>query len=123
MSGVMVEDKDDHLGHVVPQKTYRTVFLSLLGLTALTVAIAQFDFGSFNLVVAMLVASVKASLVILFFMHLKYENPITWLYAFFPVFLLALLIGGVFIDAPLRDSESVVSKKAPVVAEQGEHEH
>lgn len=124
MSGVMVEDKDDHLGHVVPQKTYLTVFIALLILTAITVGIAQYDFGSLNLVIAMFVASMKASLVILVFMHLKYENPITWLYAFFPVFLLFLLIGGVFIDAPLRKSpkeNSVQTEAAPKVESHKTH--
>ena len=35
-------------------------------------------------------------------MHLKYENPITWMYALFPIILLVLLITGIFIDNPLR---------------------
>jgi cytochrome c oxidase subunit 4 len=97
------------------------VLAILLVLTVITVAIAQFDFGNLNLVVAMVVASVKAALVALFFMHLKYENPITWLYAAIPVFLLGLLLGGVFIDDPFRISpeDAVV---ADVSAEKmGEH--
>jgi cytochrome c oxidase subunit 4 len=70
-----------------------------------------------NLVVAMVVASIKAVLVALFFMHLKYESPITWLYAGIPVFLLGLLIGGVFIDDPLRiDPKNVTVSMAEKVS-------
>ena len=94
---------DPHdLGHIVPFKMYAKVLGMLFVLTAVTVWIAGFDFGSMNLVVAMLVASVKATLVALFFMHLKYENPITWLYAVFPLFFLMVMLAGVFIDNPYR---------------------
>jgi cytochrome c oxidase subunit 4 len=91
-----------HLGHIVPKQIYVTVLATLIFLTVVTVVISRFDFGNMNLVVAMLVASIKASLVAMFFMHLKYESPITWLYVFFPIILLALMLGGVFIDNPLR---------------------
>lgn len=99
-------DNDRHagheLGHIVPFKIYLSVLIALLLLTIITVAVSRFDFGVLNIVVAMIVASIKALLVALFFMHLKYENPITKVYAFFPIFLLALLICGVFIDNPFR---------------------
>ena len=94
---------DNHdLGHIVPFKTYCTILGALLVLTVITVLAAQFDFGNFNLVVAMAIASVKALLVAMFFMHLKYENPLTWFYAAVPLIILALLMGGVFLDNPLR---------------------
>jgi cytochrome c oxidase subunit 4 len=112
------------LGHIVPLKVYRTVLVILLVLTIITVAIAQFDFGNMNLVVAMVVASVKAALVALFFMHLKYENPITWLYAAIPIFLLGLLLGGVFIDDPFRISpEDAVVAAAPAKNIADDHGH
>lgn len=60
--------------HIVPMKTYTSVFIALLVLTAITVLVAQFDFGALNGVIAMFVATIKASLVALFFMHLKYEE-------------------------------------------------
>ncbi len=94
---------DPHdLGHIVPYKTFLTVFISLVCLTVITVAVSRIDFGVMNIVVAMAIASVKAMLVALFFMHLKYENPVTWLYAIFPIILLFIMIGGVFIDNPFR---------------------
>lgn len=94
---------DPHdLGHIIPFSVYASVCGALLVLTIITVWVAQIDFGVMNIVVAMIIASIKATLVALFFMHLKYENPVTWLYAFFPLFLLALLIGALFLDNPYR---------------------
>lgn len=93
------------LGHVVPFKTYVTVLSVLIFLTIVTVWVSQYDFGVMNMVVAMGVASIKALLVALFFMHLKYEHPLTWLYAAFPMLLLGLLIGMLFIDNPFRISQ------------------
>lgn len=60
--------------HVLPLKVYINVFVTLLFLTALTVLVAQFDFGSFNAFIAMGVATVKATLVAMYFMHLKYDD-------------------------------------------------
>lgn len=109
------DDISHELGHIVPFKVYATIFGTLVALTVITVAISRIDFGVLNIVIAMLVASVKAMLVALFFMHLKYEKPITWMFAFFPIFLLGLLIGGVFLDNPFR-SDPMVHVSAPASA-------
>jgi len=95
------------LGHIVPFKIYAGVFLALIMLTAMTVLIAkhpffQFDADWINVVIAIGIATLKASLVAMFFMHLKYENSLIMLYVFFPLFLLALLIGILFLDNPWR---------------------
>lgn len=96
------------LGHVVPFKTYLGIFVTLLVLTVITVAVARYDFDAhfgtafLNITVAMFVASIKAFLVATVFMHLKYEDKITWIYATFPLILLAILLAGVFIDNPTR---------------------
>lgn len=106
-------DADSHsheLGHILPFKVYASVFGALLVLTVITVAASRVDFGNWNLVVAMLIASVKAMIVALFFMHLKYEKPTTWLYAAFPIILLGLLLAGVFIDNPYRNDPKVYIK-------------
>lgn len=60
--------------HVLPMKVYTTVFISLLVLTVITVLAAQFDFGSLNAFIAIAIATIKATLVALYFMHLKYDN-------------------------------------------------
>lgn len=61
---------------IVPAKTHIIILTSLLALTTLTVIVAQYDFGIFNAFFAVLIASIKAGLVLLFFMNLKHEDPI-----------------------------------------------
>lgn len=80
-------------GHQVSYKAYVIVWLLLMVLTVVTVGVSYIHFGVLNIVVALFVASVKAALVALFFMHLKYEDKITWIFALYPLGLLALLIG------------------------------
>ncbi len=63
-----------HGPHVMSPGVLLGVFASLLALTALTLATARIDLGEWNVVLALAIASVKAALVALFFMHLKYEN-------------------------------------------------
>lgn len=98
----MSHNDHDELGHIVPFSVYRNVLVSLLVLTVITVAASRVDFGVFNMVIAMFIASIKAMLVALFFMHLKYESPTTWGYALVPIIVLGLLLAGVFIDNPMR---------------------
>lgn len=70
------DEHGEHLAHVASVKILVGVFVALLFLTVITVAVAQVDFGSksLNLAVAMLIAGFKASLVILYFMHLRYDS-------------------------------------------------
>ena len=63
--------------HIVPLRVYWGVFISLLVLTGVTTGIAYIDLGRFNLVVALAIAMFKATLVILFFMHVKYSTKLT----------------------------------------------
>ncbi|MCB0328471.1 MAG: cytochrome C oxidase subunit IV family protein [Bdellovibrionales bacterium] len=110
-------DGHDELGHILPFSTYRNVLIGLLVLTVLTVVVAKvdtFDFGTLNIVIAMIIASIKASIVALYFMHLKYEDKITWLYVFFPLLLLALMMGLIFIDNPLRRDDRPVEIHDPL---------
>ena len=59
--------------HIVPLKTYMLIFAALLVGTVITVAIAFVDLGFLNTPVAILIAMVKATLVIWYFMHVKYS--------------------------------------------------
>jgi cytochrome c oxidase subunit 4 len=93
----------EEAGHVVPVSTFAKVLVALLILTVVTVLAAQVDLGKFNIVGALVIASIKASLVIAVFMHGKYENKIIWTYILIPFVLLAIMIGGVFTDDPFRD--------------------
>jgi len=60
--------------HIVSPKVYVAVFLALCALTVLTVVVAGFDFGPFNLLVALGIAVTKATLVVLYFMHARYAG-------------------------------------------------
>jgi cytochrome c oxidase subunit 4 len=60
-------------GHVLPVRTYLAVFFALLVLTAVTTAVAFLDLGPLNTVAALGIALVKATVVALYFMHVKYS--------------------------------------------------
>ena len=62
------------VGHVVHQRLYILVFAALIGLTALTTGVAFVDLGKWNTLAALAIAVCKASLVILFFMHLRWSS-------------------------------------------------
>jgi cytochrome c oxidase subunit 4 len=79
--------------HLISFKTFIVVWLALTILTAITIAVSFINFGVLNIVIALAIASFKAALVALFFMHLKYEDKVTWVFALYPLGLLALLIG------------------------------
>lgn len=67
--------------HIVPLRVYLAIITALFLLTGLTVWVAFQDYGIFNNLVALSIAVVKALLVVMFFMHLKYSARILWLYA------------------------------------------
>lgn len=69
----MAQQKDG-AHHIIPASTYWRVFWILIALTVITVVAAQIDFGSLHAVVAFGIATVKAVLVLGFFMHLKYDD-------------------------------------------------
>lgn len=60
--------------HVVPLKIYYAVFATLMVLTAVTVAVAYIDLGALNTVAAVVIACFKATIVVLYFMHVKYST-------------------------------------------------
>jgi cytochrome c oxidase subunit 4 len=66
--------------HVVPWKTYLWVWIVLMTLMAITALLSTIDLGAWNTPIALSIAVAKAILVILFFMHIKYEKqPMTWI--------------------------------------------
>jgi cytochrome c oxidase subunit 4 len=80
----------DHHGPSL--NTYVAIFVALLTLTGLTVAVAYVDLGAINAPLAVVIAMVKATLVILFFMHVKYETKLVGLYAASGFIFVAILI-------------------------------
>lgn len=84
--------------HVVPVKIYVAVFLTLMVLTAITVAVAFVDLGGLNNVVMLGIAVAKATLVVLFFMHVKYGTRLVPLVAAGGFFWLLILFGFTLSD-------------------------
>ena len=78
--------------HVVPTKVYFRVFAALLVLTATTTAISFLDLGPWNTVAALAIAFFKATLVVLFFMHVKYSPRLTQITIAGGLFWLAILL-------------------------------
>jgi len=78
--------------HIVPTRVYYTVFAILMLCTYLTVQIAFFDLGPLNVVAALAIAVFKATLVVLFFMHVIYGTRLTPLMIAAGLFWLVILI-------------------------------
>jgi cytochrome c oxidase subunit 4 len=87
------------LAHVVEVRVLLAVFAALIALTAITVTVSYYDFGAFNLIVALGVATIKAALVALWFMHLRYESGLN---AF--IFLVGVAFLGLFLIIAMLDS-------------------
>lgn len=78
------------------------VLMALFALTALTVGASTLDLGALNVWLALVIAAAKASLVLLFFMHLKYEAMVLKL-SFLATFgFLTIIIGFIFLDVAFR---------------------
>ncbi|MBM3280348.1 MAG: cytochrome C oxidase subunit IV family protein [Candidatus Handelsmanbacteria bacterium] len=78
--------------HIVPLSVYFRVFALLMLMTVATVGVAYVDLGWGNTPVALAIALFKASIVILFFMHVRYNTPLMWLYAAAGFFWLLILL-------------------------------
>lgn len=89
-------------GHVASLRTYVTIFGVLTAFTALTVWIAFLDLGPLNTAVALGIAGVKASLVVLYFMHVRWSSRLTWLFAAAGFFWLLILIALTMADFGTR---------------------
>ena len=90
-------------GHVVPKRIYFMIFGSLLAMTALTTGVAYVDLGQWNTVVALLIACCKATLVILFFMHLRWSPRLMRIVVLSAILWLAILISLTTTDFFTRD--------------------
>jgi cytochrome c oxidase subunit IV len=85
--------------HIVPLKIYVTIFLALLVGTGLTVFAGLHDFpGNLNVIIALTIAVVKATLVVLYFMHVRYSSRLIWVVFTSALFWLAILFVFTFSD-------------------------
>jgi cytochrome c oxidase subunit 4 len=93
----------EHEHHVLPFKLYLQIFLTLVCLTFITVWVAQYNFGgTINTIIAMAVATVKATLVALYFMHLKYDDKTNAVCLLAGVFFLVVMFAFIAIDVGSR---------------------
>jgi cytochrome c oxidase subunit IV len=90
-------------------KSFVAVWAALLVLTAITVGVATLDLGPFNPIVALGIASVKALLVLLFFMELRYSTALTKVAVVAAVFFLMLLVGLSLSDYLTRGWSSYIN--------------
>jgi len=102
-----MSNSEHAMGHIQDQRVYLNVLLTLLALTIITVVASRFHFGPFNTVVAIGIAAVKASFVVLYFMHGKYEGKIVWAFVYYPLVLLMTLVAFLFIDYGFRSKDSI----------------
>ena len=90
--------------HVVSIKLYATIFGALLALTLATAGVAFVNLGGeLNSVAAVTIAIIKALLVVLFFMHVRYSSHLTWVFAGAGFFWLVILITLTMSDALTRN--------------------
>ncbi len=96
-----MEHAHEHAYHP-PITLYYKIFGALMILTLITVAVAFQDFGIFNNIIALTIAGIKTTLVVLFFMHVKYESKLTKLFTAAGFIWLAILIAFTLQDTETR---------------------
>ena len=96
--------------HAAIPRFYVAIFVALLGLTALTVLVSYVDLGPFSTPLALLIAACKATLVILYFMHLREASPLIWLAAGAGFFWLAIMLVLTMSDLATRGVIPVLGK-------------
>ena len=91
--------------HIVPIRIYMTVFLILLVGTGLTVwaAFVDFEVPRLNTIVALTIATVKATFVVLYFMHVRYSTRLVWVIVAAALFWMAIMFAFTFSDYFTRD--------------------
>lgn len=92
----------EHQHEPVPYRTFVMIWAVLLLLTAITVAVSRVHLGALNVWVALGVASIKSSLVIFFFMHLRQESQLFKICLLIMLVILAIFVGMTFLDVLYR---------------------
>jgi len=92
----------DHVPHITPLSTYMKTFGTLMVLTVVTVAVSYVDLGTtVNLAIAVIIATVKASVVAAFFMHLAVDSRFNAV-----VFASSVVFLGIFVGFTMLDTSS-----------------
>lgn len=94
----MSDTEGTEFTHIVPVKIYVTIWATLMAFTLITVLASFAELGIFNIVVALLIATIKGTLVVLFFMHLRYSPKLTWVVVIASLFFLMILFSLTMTD-------------------------
>ncbi|MFY9555742.1 MAG: cytochrome C oxidase subunit IV family protein [Blastocatellia bacterium] len=89
--------------HIVSKKIYFVIFTALIVLTVATVLVANQDLGRWNAIAALTIAVIKAALVVLYFMHVRYSSRLTWVFVGAGFFWLAIMVALTLSDYMTRD--------------------
>ncbi len=81
-----------HGPHIIPFRTNLAVFVALMVLLFVTVAAAYLDLGAWGLPVAMTIATIKAALILLYFMHIRYASRLQWMFSTAALLWLGIMI-------------------------------
>ncbi len=92
------QQHDDEFTHVVPASLYIGIWATLMVLTLTTVLASFAELGPFNIVVALLIATIKGTLVVLFFMHLRYSPKLTMAAVIASIFFLFIMFSLTMTD-------------------------
>ena len=103
-------DDAHDFAHPMPVSILLAVFVALTLLTILTVAQASFDFGSLDVAIVMVIATIKATLVVCFFMHLAFDKPFNMI-----VFLSSFVFVALFVIFTLSDSQGTADSFEPII--------
>jgi cytochrome c oxidase subunit 4 len=88
----------EHELHIVSPKVYAAILFALLLGTAVTIWASYIDLGVLNPIIALAIACTKATLVVLYFMHVRYATKLTKLAIFSGIFLFLTLVGMTLTD-------------------------
>jgi len=93
-----LSEHTDYVGHVIPARMYYVIWAILMVMTATTVFAATLELGVFNIVLALVIATFKGTLVVLFFMHLRYSTKLTMVTVVASIFWLFILFSLTMTD-------------------------
>ncbi|MEI6455849.1 MAG: cytochrome C oxidase subunit IV family protein [bacterium] len=88
--------------HITSYRTYMVVLISLLILTSITITVTWIDLSAFTVLTALVIASVKATIVIKYFMHLKFESSLFKILVVMVLLIYVLVILLLFFDYLFR---------------------
>ena len=84
--------------HIVPYKTYILILGMLVILTGISVAVTHIELGALTVAIALLIATIKSSLVLIYFMHLKFDNKLFTMMLIGVILLMGAVIFVTFLD-------------------------